>query len=161
MHPRNLYLLSIITVVCLMCHSLHRRTDRAMLVGQAIDLVQRNYVEEVEPSTLINAAMAGLVGGLDQHSDYIPPTGYEAFQEFMEGEFAGIGVYVDQPQGEPVRVRTPIVGSPALAAGVLPGDRIIAVEGRDVRSTPLAEVSAMLRGTGRNPGAHDGAPGRR
>ena len=146
MHPRNLYVLTVTAIVCLLCHGLHRRTDRAMLVGQAIELVQQNYVEPIESRTLVNAAMAGIAGALDQHSDYIPPTGYEAFQEFMEGEFAGIGVYVDQPKDEPVRVITPIVGSPAIDAGVLPGDQIVAVDGVDVRQSDIRDVSKMLRG---------------
>lgn len=65
----------------------------------------------------------------------------------MNQEFAGIGIFVEQPEPQtPVRVITPLVGSPALKAGILPGDLIVAVNGQDVSTEELREVSKKLKG---------------
>ena len=57
--------------------------------------------------------MNGMTGQLDEHSSFIPGDAYESFQDSINQEFAGIGIFVEQPDPEqPVRVITPLVGSP-------------------------------------------------
>lgn len=118
-----------------------------MMVGEAMEMIDRYYVEPVDRRELLTSAMAGMTSTLDQHSEYIPPVSYQAFQDTIQQEFAGIGIYVDQPvEGEPVRVITPLVGSPALRAGLMPGDAILEVDGEYVGDMDIRSVSERLRG---------------
>lgn len=147
MLPRNLTIVCVALVVSTACHLLHQRTKTAMMVGEAMEMIDRFYVEPVDSRALMISAMAGMTSNLDQHSEYIPPRDYETFQDSINQEFAGIGIYVDQPVvGEPVRVITPLVRSPAMRAGVLPNDQILAVDGEDVSLMEIREVSSRLRG---------------
>jgi carboxyl-terminal processing protease len=118
-----------------------------MMVGDALELINTYYVDPVDDDQLLIAAMNGMTSKLDEHSEYIPIQDYESFQDSINQEFAGIGIFVEQPEaGAPVRVVTPLVGSPALKAGVRPGDLIIRVDGEDVSDMDLAEVSQRLKG---------------
>lgn len=147
MPPRNFNLILFAVVVSILCHVTYRNARTASILGEAIELIERNYVDPIERNRLVTAAMEGVVSQLDEHSSYFAVDAYESFQDSMHQEFAGIGIYVDQPeQGEPVRVVTPLVHSPALRAGVLPNDRIVQVDAQDVSAMPLAEVSDRLKG---------------
>ncbi len=118
-----------------------------MIVGEALAQIDNYYVDSVEKDALLTAAMDGMTSILDEHSEYIPGDDYQSFQDSIQQEFAGIGIFVEQPEsGKPVRVVTPLVGSPALNAGVLPGDEIVKVDGEDVSEMILNDVSSRLRG---------------
>lgn len=118
-----------------------------MMVGDALEMINAYYVDPVDEDQLLIAAMNGMTSTLDEHSEFIPREDYESFQDSINQEFAGIGIFVEQPEpGSPVRVVTPLVGSPALQAGILPGDEIIRVDGQDVAAMVLPEVSSKLKG---------------
>ncbi|TWU00924.1 S41 family peptidase [Stieleria varia] len=147
MPSRNLNVIFFAAVMAILCYATHRRARTAIIVGEAIDLIDQRYVDDVDPGDLVIAAMDGLTKSLDQHSSYFPVDAYESFQESINQEFAGIGIFVEQPDPEkPVRVITPVVGSPALEKGVLPGDEIIRVDGVDVSKMNLKDVSSRLKG---------------
>lgn len=147
MPPRNLQIILIACFIAAICYNTARRTRRAILVGDAIDLIDQYYVDPVDSGSLIEGAMAGLTSQLDRHSEFIPAEMYSAFNDVIQQEFAGIGILVEQPDaGKPVRVVTPLVGSPALAAGMMPGDEIIAVTGENVSEMEIRDVSTRLRG---------------
>jgi carboxyl-terminal processing protease len=147
MLPRNVNVIMIALFVSLLCYSTAARSKKAILVGEAITLIDRYYVDPVDDAKLVEAAMTGLTSQLDEHSEFIPPGMYGAFQDVIEQEFAGVGILVEQPEkGKPVRVITPLVGSPALAAGIMPRDEILKVNDRDVSKMEIGEVSDLLRG---------------
>ncbi|WP_372898254.1 S41 family peptidase [Stieleria sp.] len=147
MPPRNFNLILFAVVVSILCHFTYRNTRTASILGEAIELIEQNYVDPVDRKQLVMAAMEGVVSQLDEHSGYFAVDAYRSFQDNMHQEFAGIGIYVDQPTpGQPVRVVTPLVNSPALRAGVLPNDLIIKVNGQDVSEMLLADVSDRLKG---------------
>lgn len=136
-----------VILVSLLCHMAVRRTHSAMILGDAIDKIERFYVDPVEERDLVEAAMSGLTKTLDEHSQFIPPKHFQQFEDFLAQEFYGVGILVEQPEeDQPIRVITPLVASPALAAGILPGDRIIKVDGTDVSKMNLEDVSKRLRG---------------
>lgn len=144
---RNIYIIAIALLVAILCHTTARQHHSARVVGQAVDLVNRYYVDPVDDRELLENAMSGMLQSLDQHTQYIPPDAYERFESLLQQEFAGIGILVEQPNpDEPVRVITPLFGSPALKAGLMPGDEIVAVDGIDVSTMSLKEVSDRLRG---------------
>ena len=147
MPPRNFNLILFAVVVSVLCHFTYRSARTASIVGEAIELIEQKYVDPVERQELVRAAMDGVVAKLDEHSSYFAVDAYQTFQDSIQQEFAGIGIYVDQAtEGEPVRVLTPLVGSPALQAGMLPGDLIVQVDGIDVTGHLLEDVSEMLKG---------------
>jgi carboxyl-terminal processing protease len=89
----------------------------------------------------------GMTQGLDPYSEFIPLEDYQRLQDTMKQEFAGIGIYVDQASpSEAVRIVTPLVGSPALKAGIRANDRIVGIDDQSVIGLSLAEVSSRLKG---------------
>lgn len=147
MPPRNLNIIIIVAAISLMCYATHRRARPAMIVGDALNMIDWYYVDPIETDQLLIAAMNGMTSTLDENSEYIPGAAYEAFQDSIHQEFAGIGIFVEASEEEgPVRVKTPLVGSPALAAGFRPGDLIMQVDGEDVSKMSLPDVSTKLRG---------------
>lgn len=147
MPARNLNILLLAACISLLCHVTHRRAETAMMVGDAMDMINRFYVDPVDQQELLTAAMEGMTSTLDRHSAYIPSTAYQTFQDTINQEFAGIGILVEQPETtEPVRVITPLIGSPAMEVGVMPGDRIVGVDGEDVSELDIQAVSGKLKG---------------
>jgi carboxyl-terminal processing protease len=147
MPPRNIHIIIVAIFISIVCFATAKRAKRAILVGDAIALIDRYYVDPVESESLVEAAMTGLTSSLDQHSEFIPADMYSAFNDVIQQEFAGVGILVEQPEiGKPVRVITPLVGSPALEAGVMPADEIVAIGGEDVSKMEIRDVSNRLRG---------------
>lgn len=100
---------------------------------EAWNLVHENYVDQpVDDVALMRGAIDGMMQALgDQHSSYMDPEDYKQANESLEGSYEGIGAYVDTTT-DYLTVTSPIPGSPAEAAGLLPGDKIIAIDGEDM-----------------------------
>lgn len=100
---------------------------------EAWTLVHENYVDQpVDDVALMRGAINGMMQSLgDQHSTYMDPEDYKQANESLEGSYEGIGAYVDTTR-DYLTITSPIPGSPAEAAGLLPGDKIIAIDGEDM-----------------------------
>jgi len=100
---------------------------------QAWDIVKEYYVDQpVDEVQMMQGAIRGMMEALgDEHSTYMDPIQYRDSLSSLAGEYEGIGAFVST-DGEYLTIVEPIQGSPAEAAGLLPGDRIIAVDGEDV-----------------------------
>jgi carboxyl-terminal processing protease len=100
---------------------------------EAWNLVHANYVDQpVDDVALMRGAIEGMMEALgDQHSSYMDPEEYQQANEGLEGSYEGIGAYVDTTT-EYLTITSPIPGSPAEKAGLLPGDQIIAIDGEDM-----------------------------
>lgn len=97
-------------------------------------------------SELINAGIAGLVEALDdKYSNYVTPDKSEAFIEGLEGEFDGIGAYVEMID-EKFTITSPIKGSPAEKAGLRAGDIVTHVDGEDIAGQSVKEIIEKVRG---------------
>lgn len=111
-----------------------------------IALINEEYVDEVEIDSLVEMVIPELLSNLDPHSAYIPARDYELANSDLQGQFSGVGVSY-QVLGDTLCVIEVISGGPAEKAGLLPGDRIVKVDGKSVVGN-IAEddVPALLRG---------------
>jgi carboxyl-terminal processing protease len=100
---------------------------------EAWDLVHTQYVDQpVDDLALMRGAIQGMLAALgDQHTSYMDPQEFEDANAGLEGTYEGIGAYVDT-SGDYLTVISPIKNSPAEAAGLRPGDKIIAIDGEDM-----------------------------
>jgi carboxyl-terminal processing protease len=114
-------------------------------LGRVLAWVENEYVDPVERKRLVEGAIKGMVAELDPHSSYLPAEDYGIFQADTEGHFGGIGVEVDFGD-EYITIIAPIEGSPAALGGVLPGDRILAIDNQSVRGKNAADLVRMMRG---------------
>jgi len=155
-------------------YSRFRKLDR---FARALAIVEQYYVRPVDGEALIEAALHGLVAELDPHTIYLPPSDAKLLREDTEGRFGGVGLIVtlrveplspaDQtaatPEPSPTEVADPeaerepvrlvlhiddvIPGGPAERAGLVAGDRILAIEGKPIANfSNLADAVTIMRG---------------
>jgi carboxyl-terminal processing protease len=113
------------------------------LFTEVIELIQKNYVDEVDSKELIEKAIQGMVRGLDPHSSLLPPEAFEDLSIDTKGEFTGIGIHITM-RDDFVTVISPIEGTPAYKAGIQALDRIIKVDEKQV--SDLREAVNLMRG---------------
>jgi len=111
--------------------------------SDVIEIIQKNYVDPVEPKDLIEKAIQGMVSSLDPHSALLPPEAYEELRIDTEGKFTGIGIHVTMRDGF-VTVVSPIEGTPAYNAGIKAMDKIVKVDG--VVTSELRDAVKRMRG---------------
>lgn len=119
--------------------------DAARRFSQVLDLVQRNYVKDISQVELINAAVKGMLQGLDPHSTFMTPDEYKEMQETTSGEFFGVGIEISLENGQ-VIVVAPIEDTPAFKAGLQPGDVILSIDGQPAQELSLQDVVSRIRG---------------
>lgn len=114
---------------------------------QAWDLVKQMYVDQpVDEEKLMQGAISGMLDSLgDEHTSYMDPDQYTQAQNTMEGDYDGIGAWVDTT-GEYVVIISPMPGSPAEKAGLKTGDTILAVDGEDMEGIDGSLVLRQVLG---------------
>lgn len=119
------------------------------LIAEAWHTITDRYVDQTAVTTdrLTYGAISGMVDGLGDtgHSRFLSPEELKAQHDYNQGSFEGIGAYVEMRDGYTTIV-SPIDNSPAQAAGLQPGDIILAVDGEDVTALPLNEVVQRVLG---------------
>ena len=108
-------------------------------------LVKQAYVENVDDHRLMQAAIRGLLAGLDPHSEYLDRQQIEDLTEDTTGSYNGLGIEVVQMDGT-LRVVAPIDDSPAERAGIKSGDTIVRIDGKSVQQDNLDGAVGSLRG---------------
>ena len=119
--------------------------DKIDLFGEVLDKINREYVEEVNQSDAMDAAINGVLQSLDPYSAYMSPELFEEMQTETSGEFGGLGIEVGMEAGV-VKVISPIDNSPAEKAGVKAGDYIVKIDGIQVQGKTLTEAVDLMRG---------------
>lgn len=104
-----------------------------------------NYVDEINPAELNEAAIDAMLQGLDPYTVFIPESEIETYKLMTTGEYGGIGAII-QYDGEYTRISDPYEGWPAQKAGLQAGDVILSVNGVDTHKKPTDQVSELLKG---------------
>ncbi|MCG7625759.1 S41 family peptidase [Epibacterium sp. Ofav1-8] len=115
------------------------------LFGDIFERIRAQYVEEVDETELIEAAIGGMLQSLDPHSSYLSPDDASKMRVQTRGEFGGLGIEVTQEDGF-VKVVSPMDGTPAYEAGVEAGDFITHVDGESLLGLGLDEAVELMRG---------------
>jgi len=112
---------------------------------QVLDLVERDYVEPVEPQKLIYGAIQGMLSSLDPHSSFMKPEDFKELQVETKGKFTGIGIEITLKDGV-LTVVSPIEGTPAFKAGIQANDKILKINGKTTKNMTLIQAVKLLRG---------------
>ena len=123
----------------------NRVYEQLNLFGEVFDRIRSGYVEDVNSSDLISAAIRGMLTSLDPHSGYMPPESFQDMQVDTRGAFGGLGIEVTQEDGF-VKVVSPMDGTPASEAGIQSGDFITHVDGEAILGLTLSEAVDKMRG---------------
>jgi carboxyl-terminal processing protease len=115
------------------------------LFGRIYELVRSRYVEQPSDSKLIEAAVNGMLNGLDPHSSYMDAKSFRDMEVETSGEFGGLGIEVTLEDGY-VKVVTPIDDTPAAKAGILSGDIITQLDGQPVKGLTINQAVDRMRG---------------
>ena len=115
------------------------------LFGDIFERIRAQYVEEVDETKLIEAAIDGMLTSLDPHSSYLSPDDAADMRVQTRGQFGGLGIEVTQEEGF-VKVVSPIDGTPAAEAGIESGDFITHVDGESLLGLTLDEAVDLMRG---------------
>ncbi len=115
---------------------------------EVLQLVRESYVEEsgkVAYDGLTRAALAGMLGELDPHSEFLSKDDFSRTAEELSNEFSGVGIQVEHRDGRIV-VITPIADTPAERAGIRRGDQLVMVDGRAIDAPATDKVVRLIRG---------------
>ena len=115
------------------------------LFSEVLEKINKEYVEEVNQSDTMDAAINGVLQSLDPYSAYMSPEMLKEMQTETSGEFGGLGIEVSMEAGV-VKVISPIDGSPAEEVGVKAGDYIVKINGTQVQGKTLSEAVDLMRG---------------
>jgi carboxyl-terminal processing protease len=108
-------------------------------------MIKTDYVEPVDEKKLVTDAIAGMVSGLDPHSQYFDKKSFREFREGTTGKFVGIGIEIAMEDGL-VKVVSPIEGSPAFRAGLKSGDLITRIDDTPVKGLTIDQAVKRMRG---------------
>ena len=119
--------------------------EKIDLFSEVLNKINKEYVDDVNQSKIMDAAINGVLQSLDPYSAYMSPEMYKEMQTETSGEFGGLGIEVSMEAGV-VKVITPIDNSPADKVGVKAGDYIIKINESQVQGKTLGEAVELMRG---------------
>jgi carboxyl-terminal processing protease len=119
--------------------------ERIKLIVDVLQNIQAQYVVDKDPKELVYGACHGMVRTLDPFSQFMEPDQYKDMRTETEGEFGGLGIRVGIRDGW-LMVITPIEDTPAYRLGILPGDKIVKIEGLTTQGMSLEDAVKKLRG---------------
>ena len=119
--------------------------EKIDLFIEVLDKVKKEYVEDIDQSEVMDAAINGVLQSLDPYSSYMSPAMYKEMATETSGEFGGLGIEVSMEAGV-VKVISPIDDSPASKVGVIAGDYIVKINNIQVQGKSLSEAVELMRG---------------
>ena len=119
--------------------------EKIDLFSEVLNKIDKEYVESVNQSDAMDAAINGVLQSLDPYSAYMSPEVFNDMQTETSGKFGGLGIEVGMEHGV-VKVISPIDNSPASRAGVKAGDYIVKINDIQVQGKSLTEAVEIMRG---------------
>jgi len=113
--------------------------------SNVLNLLEQNYVEEIDSTDVIEGAIKGMLATLDPHSSYMKPDDFQELKIETKGSFSGIGIEITMQEGI-LTVVSPIEGTPAFKMGVKAQDKIIKIDDESTKDMSLMEAVKKLRG---------------
>ena len=126
-------------------YSNNKLYEKIDLFGEVMEKIKQDYVNEVDQSEMIDAAINGVLQSLDPYSAYMSPELFKEMQTDTRGEFGGLGIEIGMESGV-VKVISPIDDTPAAKAGIKAGDYIIKINNNQVQGKSLMEAVKLMRG---------------
>ena len=123
-------------------NTIYKKID---LFGEVLEKINKEYVDEINQSESMDAAINGLLQSLDPYSAYMSPEIFNEMQTETSGEFGGLGIEVSMESGV-VKVISPIDDTPASRAGIKAGDYIVKINDTQVQGKSLTEAVDLMRG---------------
>lgn len=117
---------------------------------KVINLVENNYVDEVELNAIVDKAIEGLLSNLDAHSAYLNEKKFRDLQTQTNGEFGGIGITLGMKDGA-LTIITPLDDSPAGKAGIKAGDVILKINDQNTLNMSIDDAVNIMRGKAGTP----------
>lgn len=128
------------------------RVQRDFELGQATEVLSNimrefdmGFVDPVPATTLLNSAVRGMTTATDPYSEYLSEESMSAFEIMTTGRYGGVGSLI-RKRGEYVIFAQPYKDSPSDKAGVKIGDKILAIDGEDMRGKGIEDISSRLKG---------------
>ena len=115
------------------------------LFSEVLEKIKNEYVEDIDQSEVMDAAINGVLQSLDPYSAYMNPKLFDDMRTESSGKFGGLGIEVTMEAGV-VKVISPIDDTPASRAGIKAGDYIVKIDGEQVQGKSLMEAVNLMRG---------------
>lgn len=144
---RNIFLIALAVIVSMTCYTTATRSRYARLFAEAVSTIEREALQKVPQSDLFASAMQGMASRLDGHSRFISGEDFRVFDEDLNQQFGGVGMYVDtDPETNVLTVLAPIPDSPAFEAGIQSGDQIVEIAGQPTENLERGDAVKLIRG---------------
>ena len=119
--------------------------EKIDLFGEVLENIQKDYVDNVDQTEIMDSAINGVLQSLDPYSAYMSPELFQEMQTDTKGEFGGLGIEIGMEAGV-VKVISPIDDTPAAKAGIKAGDYIVKIGKEQVQGKSLIEAVKLMRG---------------
>ena len=120
--------------------------EKIDLFSEVIEKIKNEYVDDVNQSEMMDAAINGVLQSLDPYSAYMSPELFKNMQTDTRGKFGGLGIEISMESGV-VKVISPIDDTPASNAGIKSGDYIVRINDEQVQGKSLMEAVKLMRGS--------------
>lgn len=116
-------------------------------ISLVLEQIEKNYVDEIDYGAISEKVIPEILKELDPHSVYLPPEELKEADEDLQGNFDGVGITFNVPSDTAIVISV-ITGGPSEKAGLLPGDRIVSIDGKNIAGVkfPQDSMIRMLRG---------------
>ena len=142
----------IIALAVLLGVAARAQDDRGFEIAKNLEIFSNvykqlnlNYVDDVDPGKTIKTAIDAMLASLDPYTNYYPESQMEDVKLQLLGEYGGVGALIVQ-RGDSVYISEPYRDLPAAEAGLMAGDRIVAVDGQSTQGKTTSDVSSAMRG---------------
>ncbi len=114
------------------------------LFSYVVEKVRKDYVDggKLTYQDLIYGALKGMINTLDPHSEFMEPAKYDELQKDTQGAFGGLGIMIETKEGY-VTVLAPMDDTPGSRAGIMSGDRIIKIDGKNVEKMGVQDAERL------------------